>query len=174
MNHSLFCNIYIWSKNNLWNVNCTLATTFIFDSRTDLLVKVSKFIRQKMSRPEGTWTITFEFKRNTGLVLGPTNLYFNLYNLSALKDSRLFSFTPRKSSTIAVLRSLYHCRWWKLTEIVGFRTGCAYPSRRMAFDRRFIVRPPYEVTYGNIYWSVYHPYVRFSFCHPACLSYAIA
>ena len=34
----------------MWSVR---ATTFIFDSRTDVLVKVSKFLKQKMSRPEG-------------------------------------------------------------------------------------------------------------------------
>ena len=31
------------------------ATTFILITRTDVLVKVSKFLRQKMSRPEGDW-----------------------------------------------------------------------------------------------------------------------
>ena len=36
----------------LWNVNCEWATAFIFYTRTDVLVKVSKFLRQKMSRPE--------------------------------------------------------------------------------------------------------------------------
>ena len=43
----------IWSKINIWNVNCARATTFIFDTRTGVLVKVSKFLRQNMSRPEG-------------------------------------------------------------------------------------------------------------------------
>ena len=37
---------------NIWNVNCAQATAFIFDSRTDVLVKVSMFLRQKISRPE--------------------------------------------------------------------------------------------------------------------------
>ena len=41
------------SKVNIGNVNCARATAFIFDTRTDVLVKVSKFLRQKMSRPEG-------------------------------------------------------------------------------------------------------------------------
>ena len=43
---------YFWSKVNIWTVNCAQATTFVFDTRTDVLVKVSKFLRQKMSRPE--------------------------------------------------------------------------------------------------------------------------
>ena len=43
---------YFWSKVDIWNVNCALATALIFDTRTDVLVKVSKFLRQKMSRPE--------------------------------------------------------------------------------------------------------------------------
>ena len=44
---------YFWSKVNIWNVNCARATAFIFDTRTGVLVKVSKFFRQKMYRPEG-------------------------------------------------------------------------------------------------------------------------
>ena len=47
---------YFWSKVNICNVNCERATTLIYDTRTDVLVKVSKFLRQKMSRPEGTRT----------------------------------------------------------------------------------------------------------------------
>ena len=38
---------------NIWNVNCVWTTTYNFDTRTDVLVKVSKFVRLKMSRPEG-------------------------------------------------------------------------------------------------------------------------
>ena len=37
----------------IWNVNCVRSTAFIFDTRTDGLVKVSKFLRQHMSRPQG-------------------------------------------------------------------------------------------------------------------------
>ena len=44
---------YFWSKVNVWNVNWARATAFIFDTRTSVPVKVSKFLRQKMSRPEG-------------------------------------------------------------------------------------------------------------------------
>ena len=44
---------YFWSKVNIWNVNCAWATAFIFDTRTDVLVKVSKLLRQKMYQPEG-------------------------------------------------------------------------------------------------------------------------
>ena len=33
---------YIWSKVKTWNVNCARASAFIFDTRTDALVKVSK------------------------------------------------------------------------------------------------------------------------------------
>ena len=41
------------SKVNIWNVNCVWATAFTFDTRKGVLVKVSKFLRPKMSRPEG-------------------------------------------------------------------------------------------------------------------------
>ena len=44
---------FFWSKVHNWNVNCAWATKFIFDTRMDALVKVSKFLRQKISRPEG-------------------------------------------------------------------------------------------------------------------------
>ena len=43
---------YFWRKFN-WNFNCVRATSFIFDTRTGVLVKVSKSLRQKLSRPEG-------------------------------------------------------------------------------------------------------------------------
>ena len=42
---------YFWSKVNIWNVNCARATELIFDTRTVVLVKVSQFLRQKLSRP---------------------------------------------------------------------------------------------------------------------------
>ena len=51
--HWLWRYIYVWSKVNIWNVNCARTTAFIFDTRTVVLVKVSTFLRQKMSRPEG-------------------------------------------------------------------------------------------------------------------------
>ena len=41
------------SKFNIRNVNYARATSFIFDTGTGVLVKVSKFLRQKMSRHEG-------------------------------------------------------------------------------------------------------------------------
>ena len=44
---------YFWSKVNIWYVNCARATSVIFDTRTGVIVKVSKFLRQKISRPEG-------------------------------------------------------------------------------------------------------------------------
>ena len=48
-----YVHIYFWNKGKIWNVNCARATTFIFDTRTGVLVKVSKFLWQKMSQPEG-------------------------------------------------------------------------------------------------------------------------
>ena len=39
-------------KLNIWNVNYAQATAVIFDSRTNILVKVSKDLRQRMSRPD--------------------------------------------------------------------------------------------------------------------------
>ena len=45
--------VYTWNNVFIWNVNCAWATAFILDTQTDVLVKVSKFLWQKMSRPEG-------------------------------------------------------------------------------------------------------------------------
>ena len=45
-------NIYIFCKVTIWNGNCAQATTFILDSRLYVRVKVSKFLRQRMSRHE--------------------------------------------------------------------------------------------------------------------------
>ena len=50
--HWLWWHRHFWSKVNIWNVNCAQATAFIFDTWTGVLVKVSKFLRQKMSRPQ--------------------------------------------------------------------------------------------------------------------------
>ena len=41
--HWLWRHRYFWSKVNIWTVNCARKTAFIFDTRTDVLVKVSKF-----------------------------------------------------------------------------------------------------------------------------------
>ena len=51
--HWLWWYRWFWSKVNIRNVNCAWATAFILNTRIGVLVKVSKFLRQKMSRPEG-------------------------------------------------------------------------------------------------------------------------
>ena len=51
--HWLWRYRYFWSKVNIWYIDCVRATAFIFDTRTGVLVKVSKFLRHKMSGPEG-------------------------------------------------------------------------------------------------------------------------
>ena len=45
-----------WSKVNIWNVNYARVTTFIFDIRTDVSVKVSTFLRLKYLDLRGTRT----------------------------------------------------------------------------------------------------------------------
>ena len=47
-----FADIFV-CKVNIWNATCALATTFIFNLQMDVLVKVSKLLRHKISRPEG-------------------------------------------------------------------------------------------------------------------------
>ena len=44
---------YFCSQFNIRNVNYAKATAFIFDARSDVLVKVSGFFNQKISQPEG-------------------------------------------------------------------------------------------------------------------------
>ena len=60
----LSINHYFWSKVNIWNVNCARATAFIFDTRTDVLGKVSKFLRETVSTLEGLVPPTFRFVPN--------------------------------------------------------------------------------------------------------------
>ena len=43
----------VWQIDMIWNVNYVRATSFIFDTRMDVLVKASMFLGQKMSQPEG-------------------------------------------------------------------------------------------------------------------------
>ena len=40
-------------KFTIWNASCARATAFIFDKQKGILVNVSNFLRQKMSRPDG-------------------------------------------------------------------------------------------------------------------------
>ena len=42
-----------WSKIDIWNANCPRETAFISARKDVVLVKVSKLLRQNMSRPEG-------------------------------------------------------------------------------------------------------------------------
>ena len=55
---------YLWSIVNNWNVNCVRATAFIFDTRTGVLGKVSKFLRQKCLDLRGTRTPNLRIHAN--------------------------------------------------------------------------------------------------------------
>ena len=44
---------YFLSKVNIWNINCVWASALIFETQMDVFVKVTKFLRLKISRPEG-------------------------------------------------------------------------------------------------------------------------
>ena len=52
----LWWDIYFSGKINTWNVNCVRATTFIFDTGTVVLGKVSKSLRRKRLDPRGSRT----------------------------------------------------------------------------------------------------------------------
>ena len=52
----LWRNRYFWSKVIIWNVNCARITSFIFDTITGVLVKVSKFWDRKRLDLRGTLT----------------------------------------------------------------------------------------------------------------------
>ena len=57
--------LYFWSKVNIWNVNCARATAFIFDTRTGVLVKVSKlFETENVSTWSGLEPPIFGFMPN--------------------------------------------------------------------------------------------------------------
>ena len=59
------CKVYIWI------FELRAAPPFIFDTRTDVPVKVSKFLRQKVFQPEGTRSPTFGFMPNAHTVRNP-------------------------------------------------------------------------------------------------------
>ena len=50
---------------NIWIINCAQATAFIFDSGTDDFETMSKYMRNKMCRPRGTWIPTYGFILNS-------------------------------------------------------------------------------------------------------------
>ena len=57
--------LYFWSEVNIWNVNCARATAFIFDTRTGVLVKVSKlFETENVSTWSGLEPPIFGFMPN--------------------------------------------------------------------------------------------------------------
>ena len=58
-----------WSKVNIWNVICARVTAFIFDTRTDVLVKVSNFFRQNVSTWGGFKPPTFGLMPNALTIL---------------------------------------------------------------------------------------------------------
>ena len=65
----IYTDIYFWCKVNIWNVDCSWETAFIFGTRTDVLVKASKFLRKKISRPEGdSKPPNFEFMPNALII----------------------------------------------------------------------------------------------------------
>ena len=89
--------IYIWNKVNIWNVNCARATASIFDTWTDVLAKVSKFLRQKMSRPEGgTRTPNLRIHAECS----------NHLNYQGQRFAVPIYFTPRVDSSPSVLITL--------------------------------------------------------------------
>ena len=47
----------VWRIDLIWNVNYVRATSFIFDTRMDVLVKGSMFLGQKMSQPKGDFNL---------------------------------------------------------------------------------------------------------------------
>ena len=96
--------LYFVSKVTICNVNWARATAFIFDTRTVVLVKVPKFLRQKISRPEGdsnpqrSDSCRMLYPLNTGqklvglagiLLIFVCNIVKYIFVLSLLKDSSI-------------------------------------------------------------------------------------
>ena len=130
---------YFLSKANIWIVYCARATAFIFDTPTDVLVKVSKFLRQKMSRPEGARTpnlpIHAECSNHLSYqgqtfavpwfwILTLSYRYFwskvNIWNVSCAR-SIAFIFDTRTDVLVKVSKCLRH----KLSRQPGFETHLA-------------------------------------------------
>ena len=83
------------------------ATAFIFDTRTDILVEVSKFLRQEMFRPEGHSTSRPSYSEyipwcNYEHISSTTSVLF--------QAKCLFSFY-RKQHPFLHVQFLHVCRW---------------------------------------------------------------
>ena len=79
---------------DIWNVNCARATAFIFDTRTGVHGEVSNFLRQKMSRPEGTRTLN-HIHIYIYLIVDDQS---NIYGITLFHNvSRSWLFIPSKS-----------------------------------------------------------------------------
>ena len=88
--------IFFKEKLAFWNVNYKRATAFIFDTRTYVLVEVSKFLRQKMSRPE--WNST----PNLRIHAECSNHHCKLYSV----------YTTNIVSSWFVIASCWHIKYW--------------------------------------------------------------
>ena len=79
------CTYFFLSKGNIWNVNCVRATAFIFNTQTDVFVKVSIILRQVMSQPWGWvglwgllwWTPSAKRKDHHGVSSGWSSPWFH-------------------------------------------------------------------------------------------------
>ena len=91
------CNSFFSSKVNIWYVNCARATAFIFDTRTGVLVKVSKFLREKMSRPEGDSN-----PQSSDSFVGNRNFHF-------AHSCNSFVSRVHKTDIIKILRKFVSC-----------------------------------------------------------------
>ena len=98
--HWLWRYRYFWSKVNIWTVNCARATAFIFDTQTDVLVKVSRYL-QKLHFLD-TWCLTEQTNvlrsnttsnrtNHTACQIWPTMLHIScaLINSLTLKTSSI-------------------------------------------------------------------------------------
>ena len=71
------------SKVNIWNVNCVRSTAFIIDTRKNVLVKVSKFLRQKICRPEGDSNPNLRIHAESSKHFSYSSYYKNISTTSA-------------------------------------------------------------------------------------------
>ena len=130
---------YSCSKVNIWNVNSQRATAFIFNSRTDVLVKVSKFLRQKCLDLKGTQT------PNLLMIHAGYSRHLS-YQGQTIGNTNSHSITVVQLYWYVVL----HIRYWIVTYFVNylpifFAMSCIHQAKSYTVTEQELISAIFEM-----------------------------
>ena len=100
------------SKANIWNVNCARATTFIFDTQTGVLVKVSKFWDRKCLNLKGTRTPNLRIHAECSNLLSYQGQTFAVPCFITWQDRYFWSKVNIWNVNCARATAFIHGCWW--------------------------------------------------------------